>query len=70
MITVFSKEHVLRNAVTELYGGQLVRPHECPERVEIVRERVRSVSLGEIVEPSRFGLPPVLRVHDAEFVDF
>jgi len=50
MITVFSKEHVLRNVVTELYGGQLVRPHECPERAEIVLERVRSVSLGEIVE--------------------
>lgn len=70
MITVFSKEHVLRNAATELYGGQLVRPHECPERAEIVLERVRSVSLGEVVEPARFGLAPVLRVHEAQFVDF
>ena len=70
MITVFSKEHALRNAATELYGGQLVRPHECPERAEIVLERVRSVGLGEIIAPSRFGLSPVLRVHDAGFVEF
>ena len=48
VITIFSKEHALRNAATELYGGQLVRPHECPERAEIVLERVRSVGLGEV----------------------
>ena len=39
MISIFSADHSLRNAQTELYGGQLVRPHECPERVEMVLER-------------------------------
>jgi acetoin utilization deacetylase AcuC-like enzyme len=70
MITVFSQEHVLRNAQTELYGGRLVPPHECPERAQIVLERVRAVGLGEVAAPSRFGLAPVLRVHDAKFVEF
>jgi acetoin utilization deacetylase AcuC-like enzyme len=70
MITVFSHEHVLRNAQTELYGGRLVPPHECPERAQIVLERVRAVGLGEVTAPSRFGLAPVLRVHDAKFVEF
>ncbi len=70
MITVFSKDHLLRHARTELHGGQLVPPHECPERAQIVLERVRSVALGEIVAPRRFGLDPVRRVHDAEFVEF
>ena len=70
MLTVFTQAHLLRNAKTELYGGRLVPPHECPERAEIVLERVRAVALGEITAPSPFGLAPVLRVHDAAFVDF
>jgi acetoin utilization deacetylase AcuC-like enzyme len=70
MITVFSEEHLLRNARTELYGGELVPPHECPQRAQFVLDRVRSVALGEVVVPTRFGLEPVLRVHDAEFVAF
>jgi len=70
MITVFSEQHRLRNARTELHGGELVPPHECPERAEFVLDRVRSVALGEVVAPSPFGLEPVLRVHDRGFVDF
>jgi acetoin utilization deacetylase AcuC-like enzyme len=70
MITVFSEEHQKRNAKTELYGGRLVAPHECPERAQIVLERVRAVGLGEIMAPSRFGLTPVLKVHDERFVEF
>jgi acetoin utilization deacetylase AcuC-like enzyme len=70
MITVFSKDHELRDAKTELHGGQLVRPHECPQRVKMVLERITAVSLGQIVPPERFGLDPVRRVHDAQFVEF
>jgi acetoin utilization deacetylase AcuC-like enzyme len=70
MISIFSAQHALRNAQTELYGGQLVRPHECPERAEIVLERIRAVGLGEVRAPASHGLAPVLRVHDAEFVEF
>ena len=58
MITVFSEEHLMRNAKTELYGGRLVPPHECPERAQIVLERVRAVGLGEVMPPARFGLDP------------
>jgi acetoin utilization deacetylase AcuC-like enzyme len=70
MITVFSEEHLKRNAKTELYGGRLVPPHECPERAQIVLERVRTAGLGDIMPPSRFGLGPVLKVHDERFVEF
>lgn len=70
MITVFTEEHLLRNAKTELYGGRLVPPHECPERAEMVIERVRAVGLGDVIAPSRFGLAPVLKVHDPGFVEF
>src|SRR6202050_547220 len=70
MITIFSEEHVLRNAQTELSGGQLVRPYECPERARMVLDRVQTAGLGDVTAPSRFELPPILRVHDAQFVEF
>jgi acetoin utilization deacetylase AcuC-like enzyme len=70
MITVFSEEHLKRKAETELYGGRLVAPHECPERAQIVLERVRSVGLGEVMRPARFGLGPALKIHDERFVEF
>ncbi len=70
MITVYSDQHRLRNVRTELYGGELVTPHECAERAEFVRQRVAATGLGEIIAPAQFGLPPVLRVHDPAFVDF
>ena len=70
MITVYSEQHLLRNARTELYGGELVPPHECPERAQIVLDRVRGVELGDVVAPTAFGLEPVLRVHDPDFVEF
>jgi len=70
MITVFSEDHHLRNVRTELYGGELVSPHECPERAQMVLDRVRSTGLGEVIAPTKAGLEAVLRVHDRQFVEF
>jgi acetoin utilization deacetylase AcuC-like enzyme len=53
-----------------LYGGELVAPHECAERAEFVLERVRASGLGDVIAPQPCGLEPVLRVHDARFVEF
>jgi hypothetical protein len=46
MITVFSPDHVLRSARTELYGGELVRPHESPERAQIGRRLLETRESG------------------------
>ncbi len=70
MLTVYSADHALRNAKTELYGGELVPPFECPERMQYVLDRIQEVHLGEIITPEDFSLDPVLRVHDPGFVDF
>jgi acetoin utilization deacetylase AcuC-like enzyme len=70
MITVYSEKHFLRNPRTELCGGELVTPHECAQRAEFVLDRVKATGLGDIIAPAQFGLEPVLRVHDAGFVDF
>ena len=70
MITVFSTDHLLRSPRTELYGGELVRPHECPERAQIVLERVQSERLGDVIAPAAFGMQPLLRVHEERYLEF
>ena len=64
MLTVFSEKHALRNAKTELYGGQLIPPFECPARAEYILERLKSVKLGKVIAPDEFGLDPITRIHD------
>jgi len=70
MITVFSSDHLLRCPRTELYGGELVRPHESPERAQFVLEQVQAQRLGEVIPPANFGAAPRLRVHDAGYLHF
>ena len=70
MLTVFSEKHALRDAATELYGGELVPPFECPVRAEHVIERVREVSLGDVIGPQDFGIETITRVHDTGFINF
>ena len=70
MLTVFSEKHALRDAATELYGGELVAPFECPVRAEHVIERVREVSLGDVIEPREFDIDTITRIHDADFIRF
>jgi acetoin utilization deacetylase AcuC-like enzyme len=70
MLTVQTERHRLRNSKTELYGGTLVPPFECPERVEIIMKRISEVGLGEVIEPESFGMAPIERIHDKGFLDF
>jgi len=70
MITVFSTQHALRSPRTELYGGELVRPHESPQRAQIVLERVETQRLGQVIAPADFGSAPLLRVHDGGYIEF
>ena len=70
MLTVYSEDHILRNAKTELYGGELVAPYECPERMRYVLERINQVGLGEIIAPDDYSLDAIYRIHDPEFVEF
>ncbi|OED37556.1 acetylpolyamine aminohydrolase [Chromatiales bacterium (ex Bugula neritina AB1)] len=70
MKTIFTEKHKLRNAKTELYGGQLVEPFERPSRAEFIIERVRQAGLGAIVDPQDFGLDPVYKIHNTHYVDF
>ena len=48
MRTIYSEQHRLRDARTELYGGELVQPFEKPSRAETVLRVVRELSLIHI----------------------
>ncbi len=70
MKTIYSDAHRLRDATSELYGGELVRPFERPSRVDMVLQAIDATGLGEIHAPETFTLEPVLAVHDAQFIAF
>ncbi|MGB6308910.1 MAG: hypothetical protein WBF89_14060, partial [Steroidobacteraceae bacterium] len=70
MITVYSTEHRRRSPRTELYGGELVRPHESPQRAQIVLDAVLAQRLGDVIAPAAFGMAPLLRIHDAAYIEF
>ncbi len=70
MQIIHTDRHRLRASKTELSGGLLVPPFECPERVEHILAELDRRGHTDIVEPQDFGLDPIRRVHDADFVDF
>lgn len=70
MLSVYSEKHALRDAKTELYGGQLVPPFECPIRAEHVLSRLREVKLGEVIAPQEFSIDSIARIHDTGFLNF
>ena len=53
MKTIYSKNHILRNSKTELYGGKLVKPFERPERMEFIINEIETRKLGPILEPTK-----------------
>ncbi|MEM9452512.1 MAG: histone deacetylase family protein [Cyanobacteria bacterium P01_E01_bin.6] len=70
MITIYSDAHHLHHATAELIDGKMLPPFEMPKRAEMVLSRIKQNNLGSIVEPNDFGLEPILRVHDADYVRF
>ena len=70
MQTIYSDDHRLRDAKTELYGGRLVPPFDSPRRVDFILERLRARELGEISPPEDFGRTPIERIHSAAFLTF
>ncbi len=70
MKTIFTEKHRLRDAQTELHGGELVQPFERPSRAEYIIDRVRSQNLGPVSTPQDYGIGPILAIHADHYVDF
>ena len=60
----------MRDAKTELYGGELVTPFERPSRADTVLKTIAQSNLGEILEPETFTMGPVRAVHSDDFIAF
>jgi acetoin utilization deacetylase AcuC-like enzyme len=70
MRVIFSEDHKLRNARTELYGGELVSPFEAPFRAEWILAAVKDAGFTDIAAPESHGLETALKVHDADYLAF
>ena len=58
-----SEKHALHFPKGELYGGELVRPFECPERWDYVMDRLSERGYEDFSEPAEFDIDLVQRVH-------
>lgn len=70
MKIIYSDLHRKRQAKTELYGGELRPPFECPERMDYILAEIDKRKFGEILPPKEFGIEPVLAVHDKAYIEF
>ena len=70
MKTIYSKNHILRNSKTELYGGELVKPFERPERMDYILREIKSRKLGPILDPTVTDLEIIYKVHKRDYVEF
>ena len=70
MITIYSSKHSLRNAKTELYGGELVRPFERPERMNYILDEIKNQKLGKIKHPKEIDFGIINKVHDEDYINF
>ena len=70
MLTIYSENHRKRDAKTELLGGQLIPPFEKPSRMDFILNRIHSEGLGDVVAPRDFGMDTILKVHNADYVEF
>jgi len=67
---VRSAKHRMHFPKGELYGGELVRPFECPERWDYVVERLNERGFTQFIEAGDCDIELVQRVHTPDFLEF
>ena len=70
MLTIYSDDHRLHHARAELIDGKMQPPFEMPRRADMVLEKVKQAQFGDVILPDAFGLEPLLRVHDQDYIEF
>ena len=70
MLIVRSEEHRKHFPKGELHRGELVRPFECPERVDYVNAALDAGGMTEVVPVEPVEDELLTQVHDAGYVDF
>jgi acetoin utilization deacetylase AcuC-like enzyme len=70
MITIYSEDQRLHFPRHEILHGELVTPFECPQRMDMVLERIRDCQLGSIQKPEIFPDQVITRVHSLDYVAY
>jgi acetoin utilization deacetylase AcuC-like enzyme len=63
-------EQQLHDPPFEILEGQVKPYHEAPRRSEMIAAALAAAGFAAPLAPRRFGLGPVLAVHDAAYVDY
>jgi len=67
---VYTEAHRKRASQTELYGGELVRPFECPERIDYILDRLKETGFGEVISPYEVQSKALYKIHDKDYLSF
>ena len=70
MKVVRSQEHRKHFPKGELFGGELVRPFECPERWDYIVMRLEETGFKDVVDPDQPDMQRVAKIHDAAYLRF
>ncbi|HEY5729674.1 MAG TPA: histone deacetylase family protein [Anaerolineales bacterium] len=71
MKVYYSESHRRHHPPFEVFDGGLRTPYlENPDRMDKILGVLRNVRWADILEPTDFGLDPILAVHDKEYLDF
>lgn len=66
----YTEDHKLRDARTELFGGELVAPFEAPFRAEWILAAVKEAGFADVVAPTRHGLETASKLHAPDYLEF
>ena len=70
MKVVYTEAHRKRASETELYGGELVSPFECPERMDYILDRLKKTGFGELNSPYEVQSEALYKIHDKDYLSF
>jgi len=70
MRTFASQDHSLHFPNGELYGGELVRPFECPERWDYVVQALALNGFSDPEPPAELNMATIARVHGSDYLRF
>ncbi len=70
MITVYSDAHLQHTGLKEMDGNGWREAVESPERASNVIRVIRERLLGEVIKPKSFADNKLLRIHDADYLQF
>lgn len=68
--TICSEEHKHHFPKGELFGGQLVRPFECPERWGFIHDRLTAQGHTQFVSPASVADGLIGDVHTSDYIEF